>query len=143
MFIQRILYRQHIAFSDNYRWPNFTHPLGLHVPNPVDASLALYIAHIMLVSQHCPFVKVCHATTNLKLRSYKHTDRAVDFVSVIEASKLVPYRGPESVSYSISAIEVPASCRLCTHYIYDLLPYDGTCTTTTTQLLGIIWSNVS
>ena len=86
------------ARSKTFRWH---HPKGT-VPSP----RALHAA--------------CHAAINLMFRSCTALSSSSPVIETCH------FRGRESVSDSISAIEAPASmCMiwLCTHYIDDLLPY--------------------
>ena len=90
------------------------------------ASLALYIAHIAQLA-------------TIDRSEVRKLHSAVEFVLVIDRSiEICHFRGRESVSESISAIEAPA-CG--TVYVLYWRPFT-TCTVTTMQLLGR-WSRVS
>ena len=80
--MQRIHYKLSATFSEKHCWLNFTCFLGLH--NAVD-SLALYIARI-IVTRGWP------ARDSVQQRDQPEVRKeycAVEFVSLIEASKLV------------------------------------------------------
>ena len=94
--MQQILYKLHVTVSDKYiyQWANFMHSLSLH--NHVDkniASLPLYV----IIAHHACSVP-CHNRSKVR-KLYC----AVEFVSVIEASKLVKLVAIELVSHSFSA----------------------------------------
>jgi hypothetical protein len=108
-----ILYKQRVSFSDKYCWSNFTRSLGLLLPWINKASRTLYTARIIWM-----FSMPCHDWSEVQRLSC-----VVEFVSVIEASKLVTIE-VESRSHTPSLwLRRRHGCRLCTHYIDDLVPH--------------------
>ena len=95
MCIHQIPYKLHVTLSDKYHWPNFTCSL----------------AHSDSCAVAC-------------LNQSKIINCAVEFVSVIEVSRLVTDPSQESMLDSIfAAIEARITCTVVyTHYSDNLLP---------------------